>query len=242
MRTEQMIPKTFQARFGAVVRSQRLSAGLSQEELAHRSGLHRTYVTDVERGARNPSLNSIKKLSDALGMPLGGLFGLVEEADRREHQTAASSHQENASPHKPAAILIAAENSSNADTVIRVLSENNIVNNVHVVHDGAEAMDYVFCTGAYKKRDFLETPGLVLLDLRLGKIDAFTILAKIRDNPLTRPIPVVALGAQSDQDLAKARQHGVTEFIVAPFDFPKFALASAQLGFQWTLVSALKRS
>jgi transcriptional regulator with XRE-family HTH domain len=78
MRSEQTITMTFQGKFGAVVRRQRLSAGLSQEELAHRSGLHRTYVTDVERGARNPSLNSIKKLSDALGVPLSELFGLVE--------------------------------------------------------------------------------------------------------------------------------------------------------------------
>lgn len=237
-----MIPKTFQARFGAVVRSQRLSAGLSQEELAHRSGLHRTYVTDVERGARNPSLNSIKKLSDALGMPLGGLFGLVEEADRREHQVSASSHQESSSQHEPAEILVAAENSSDADTVIRVLGENNIASHIHAVRDGAEAMDYIFCTGAYKKRDFLKTPDLILLHLRLSKVDAFTILAKIRDNPLTRPIPVVALGAQSDQDLARAQQHGVTEFIVAPFDFPKLAHASAQLGLQWMLVKAMKRS
>jgi transcriptional regulator with XRE-family HTH domain len=79
MRSEQTITKTFQAKFGSIVRSQRLSAGLSQEELAHRSGLHRTYVTDVERGARNPSLNSIKKLSDALGVPLSELFALVEK-------------------------------------------------------------------------------------------------------------------------------------------------------------------
>ncbi len=84
MRSEQTIVKTFQSRFGSVVRSQRLKDGLSQEELAHRSGLHRTYVTDVERGARNPSLNSIKKLSDALGVSLSELFGLVEGVERKD--------------------------------------------------------------------------------------------------------------------------------------------------------------
>jgi len=84
MRSEQTIARTFQARFGSVVRSQRQSAELSQEELAHRSGLHRTYVTDVERGARNPSLNSIKKLSDALGVSLSDLFGLVEGLERKD--------------------------------------------------------------------------------------------------------------------------------------------------------------
>ena len=84
MRSEQTIARTFQARFGSVVRSQRQSAGLSQEELAHRSGLHRTYVTDVERGARNPSLNSIKKLSDALRVSLSDLFSLVEGVERND--------------------------------------------------------------------------------------------------------------------------------------------------------------
>ena len=84
MRSEQTIARTFQARFGSVVRSQRQSEGISQEELAHRSGLHRTYVTDVERGARNPSLNSIKKLSDALGVSLSDLFGLVEGLERKD--------------------------------------------------------------------------------------------------------------------------------------------------------------
>ena len=84
MRSEQTVVKTFQAKFGSVVRSQRQGAGLSQEELAHRSGLHRTYVTDVERGARNPSLNSIKKLSDALGVSLSDLFGLIETVERKE--------------------------------------------------------------------------------------------------------------------------------------------------------------
>jgi transcriptional regulator with XRE-family HTH domain len=84
MRSEQTIASMFQARFGSVVRSQRQSAGLSQEELAHRSGLHRTYVTDVERGARNPSLNSIRKLSDALGVSLSALFSLVEGVERKD--------------------------------------------------------------------------------------------------------------------------------------------------------------
>lgn len=84
MRSERTVMRTIQARFGSVVRGQRLSVGLSQQELAHRSGLHRTYVTDVERGARNPSLNSIKKLSDALGVSLSNLFNLVEALERQD--------------------------------------------------------------------------------------------------------------------------------------------------------------
>lgn len=91
MRIELTVTRTFQGKFGSVVRSQRLGSGLSQEELAHRSGLHRTYVTDVERGARNPSLNSIKKLSDALGIPLSILFGLVEGIENKDPSSGAEA-------------------------------------------------------------------------------------------------------------------------------------------------------
>jgi len=241
MRSEQMIPKTFQAKFGAIVRSQRLSEGLSQEELAHRSGLHRTYVTDVERGARNPSLNSIKKLSDALGIPLGGLFGMVEEADRRESASGISSGRDASPQHKLGEILLVEENGGDADSVIRLLQENNVANRVHVVRDGAEALEFIFGTGAYKKRDFLKTPDLILLNLGLSKVDAVTVLEKIRDNPITRSIPVVALASLSDPNLGKAQQQGVSEIITPPFDFPKFAVASAHLGFHFLFANGSKK-
>ena len=107
MRNEETIPKTFQARFGSVVKSQRLSEGLSQEELAHRSGLHRTYVTDVERGARNPSLNSIKKLSDALGVPLSDLFALVEGQNKNSGVAGAATERNGNSRKAHAKIVIA---------------------------------------------------------------------------------------------------------------------------------------
>ena len=171
MRSEQVVTKTFQARFGSVVRSQRQGSGFSQEELAHRSGLHRTYVTDVERGARNPSLNSIKKLSGALGVSLSDLFRLVESGDQSTQLVGSTPGQKQISPLPFVEILIADNDPGEIDSTLTAFKKNNLVNTVHFARDGSDALDFVFCTGPYKKRDVLHPPELLVLDLKLDKVN-----------------------------------------------------------------------
>jgi len=236
MRSEQTFTKTFQARFGSVVRSQRLGAGLSQEELAHRSGLHRTYVTDVERGARNPSLNSIKKLSDALGVPLSGLFALVEAQSGSDGSPDSTVVRAPASRRGRVNVLVAADRQVGIEPLLRSLN-GDLLHTIHAVYDGSETLDYIFCTGPYKKRDMMDTPDCVFLDLGLSKVNSLEILSRMRGNPLTSSIPVVALVTQPDQNLDKARQLGVSEFIAAPVDIAKLTRALSQVGLKLSVGS-----
>ena len=236
MRNEQTVPKTFQARFGSVVRSQRLSAGYSQEELAHRSGLHRTYVTDVERGARNPSLNSIKKLSGALGISLSELFRLVEGSEQPAQITSGTGDPKEDSHSRYIEILIADKDAGEIESTLKVLRERNLANTVHFARDGSDALDFVFCTGPYKKRNVLYPPVLIVLDLDLAKVGGLEVLSRIRQNPITKSLPVLALVSQSGHDVDKARELGISDIIVKPLDFSKLVAAVTQTGLSWALV------
>jgi CheY-like chemotaxis protein/DNA-binding XRE family transcriptional regulator len=236
VRNEQTVTKTFQARFGSVVRSQRLSAGFSQEELAHRSGLHRTYVTDVERGARNPSLNSIKKLSGALGVSLSDLFRLVESSDQPPLLTGGTAGEKENSSRPFVEILIADNDPVEIESTLSALKRNNLANTVHFARDGSDALDFVFCTGPYKKRNILHPPDLVVLDLELEKIDGLAVLDRIRQNPITKSVAVVALVSPSNPDIGKAQQLGISGLIVKPLEFSKLVLAASQTGLSWALV------
>jgi two-component system, response regulator len=236
VRSEQTVTKTFQARFGSVVRSQRLSAGFSQEELAHRSGLHRTYVTDVERGARNPSLNSIKKLSGALGVSLSDLFRLVEGGDPASQPLNSTGDQGGSWRKANVEILVVANDPGEVESTQNALKENNVTNAVHFVRDGSEALDFVFCTGPFKKRDVLHPPDAVVLDLKLDNVGGLEVLDRIRQNPITKSVPVIALVSQPNQDIAKAQVLGISDFIVKPLDFSKLVRAISKTGLAWRLV------
>ncbi len=238
MRKDPTVTKTFQARFGSVVRSQRLSAGFSQEELAHRSGLHRTYVTDVERGARNPSLNSIKKLSGALGISLSDLFGLVEGGERAAQPIVGPGDQKEIPLREFPEILIAENDPGEIESLMSALKDNRVTNVVHFVRDGLEALDFVFCTGPYRKRDILHPPDLILLDLTLDKVDGLKVLDRIRQNPITKSVPVVVMASQSNQTIGRAQQLGISNSIIKPLDFLKFADAVSHAGLSWQFVKA----
>jgi CheY-like chemotaxis protein/DNA-binding XRE family transcriptional regulator len=236
MRSEQTVTRTFQARFGSVVRSQRLNDGLSQEELAHRSGLHRTYVTDVERGARNPSLNSIKKLSDALGVSLSALFGLVEGVDGKAQLPGGAGGQKRSARNGSVDILVAGDPSSGVESMLRSVNAN-LTNSIQFVRDGQETLDYVFGTGTFKKRDILKTPDVLILDLGLTNVGSLEVLSKLRENPITSSIAIIALASQSDQDLGRAKELGITDVITMPIDVSKFVRALTQAGYQLSVVN-----
>jgi len=111
-----------------------------------------------------------------------------------------------------------------------------ITNLIQVVHDGAEALDYLFCEGPYADRKIEDRPQLVLLDLNLPKVGGVEVLRRIKADERTRSIPVVVLTASRDnQELAKCRRLGVETFIVKPVDLPGFCEVTPGLSLYWTL-------
>src|SRR5438046_2937092 len=136
--------------FGAEVKRRRIQLGISQEKLAERASLHRTYVSDVEAGKRNPSLASIQRLTLALGASLGAIFASVEDVAKPPGDMGAPIAS------KLGDILLVEDNSRDIELTLAAFKQAKLSNPVQVVHDGAEALDFVFCRGAYAKRSKTE--------------------------------------------------------------------------------------
>jgi CheY-like chemotaxis protein/DNA-binding XRE family transcriptional regulator len=220
--------------FGAAVRFHRDLLGVSQEELAGRAGLHRTYISDVERGARNVSLESIQRLAFALEISLSGLFARLEEQSP-DHASAQSS--QSLSRGDLVDILIVEDSDEDAELTIKALKDVRITNHIFVVRDGAAALDFLFCKGEYAQRKRTDRPQLILLDLGLPKIDGSEVLRQIKGDPRTRTIPVVVLTVSSrDRDMAASQRLGADGYIVKPVDFQNLSGVTPQLSLQWALL------
>jgi CheY-like chemotaxis protein/DNA-binding XRE family transcriptional regulator len=217
--------------FGAAVRFRRDHLGISQEELAGRAGLHRTYISDVERGARNVSLESINRLASALEVPLSSLFLHLEEASSEKSLLAPLSQEELVE------ILIVEDSVEDAELTIKALKDMRMTNRIRVVRDGAAALDFLFCKGEYANRKRHDRPHMILLDLGLPKIDGLEVLRQIKANPRTRTIPVVVLTVSNrDRDIAAAQRLGAEAYIVKPVDFQNLSGVTPQLSLQWALL------
>ena len=117
---------------------------------------------------------------------------------------------------------------------LRALKKNNIQSKVVVVRDGLEAVNYLFAKGEYADRDINDTPEVILLDLKLPKLDGIEVLKNIRDNPITCMIPVVMLtSSNEDKDIMNAYKVGVNSFICKPVDFERFLEATKQISAYW---------
>jgi two-component system, response regulator len=135
-------------------------------------------------------------------------------------------------------ILLVEDNPSDIDLTKRALEKGRISNELIVAQDGAEALEYLFCTGAYAKRDSSQVPTLILLDLNLPNIGGLEVLRRIRENPKTRRIPVVILtSSKEEQDLAASYDLGVNSYIRKPVDFFQFAKAIEQLRLYWLILN-----
>ena len=135
-------------------------------------------------------------------------------------------------------ILLVEDNSDDEDLTIRSLRKSNISNKIIVAHDGAEALDYLFGKGTYDGRDLKELPALVLLDLKLPKIDGLEVLRQIRQNEITRYLPVVVLtSSNEEQDIMQSYVRGVNSYVRKPVDFNQFAQSIQQLGLYWLVVN-----
>jgi len=214
--------------FGAAVRARRLRLGLSQETLAERAELHRTYVTDVERGARNLSLESISRLARALEVSIGSLFlsPAAGEPEWGKH----GSH--------PNQILLVEDDPKDLELAINAFAQAKLTNQIEIARDGAVALDYLFCRGRFAQRQPKAPPLVVLLDLYLPKVDGLEVLRAMRANEATRLTHVVVLtGSRSDAHVREALRLGADAYIVKPVDFQTFSTITPQLNLHWNLLN-----
>ena len=135
-------------------------------------------------------------------------------------------------------ILLVEDNPDDVDLTLRAFSKSNIVNRIVVARDGADALDYLFAIGAYSRRNPADLPQLMLLDLKLPRIDGLQVLQRVRANPATRRLPVVILTSSKEQrDLMDGYELGVNSYIRKPVDFQEFVEVVRQLGFYWLLLN-----
>jgi two-component system response regulator len=138
----------------------------------------------------------------------------------------------------PKAILLIEDNPSDVALTERALKKNNITNRLVVAHDGQEGLDYLFGTGAWAGHEDLKLPVLVLLDLKLPRLDGLEVLRQIRADPRTHRVPVVILtSSREDQDIAAGYDLGVNSYIRKPVDFHQFAEVIRQLGLYWLVIN-----
>jgi len=217
--------------FGKSVREWRNHLGISQEQLAERADLHRTYVSDVERGARNLSLESITKLACALTVSVASLFPEVVPIGK--------------APIIPernlVTVLLVEDNPDDAELTLLAFKRAHFTNQVHIARDGAAALDFLLRRGSYSARPAAEPPQLILLDLDLPKVNGLEVLRRIKADKKTRKIPVVILTASlDDRDMAECRRLGAKSYIVKPVDFQRLSQATPQLNLNWALFKPME--
>lgn len=135
-------------------------------------------------------------------------------------------------------ILLVEDNPDDEALTLRALKKNNIGNELFVVRDGAEALDFLFCTGAYTDRDPRKKPEVILLDLKLPKVDGLEVLRRIRVEESTRLLPVVILtSSKEEQDRVNGYKLGANSYVRKPVDFTEFVDAVRQLGLYWLVLN-----
>ena len=135
-------------------------------------------------------------------------------------------------------IILVEDNPADIEMTLDALKENNLANRVKVLKDGQEAVDYIFRQGEYSTCGICERPVLILLDLKLPKIDGLEILRRIRADERTKSIPVVVLtSSPQDQDRIECYDLGVNSYIVKPVEFNNFAKVVAHIGFYWVALN-----
>jgi CheY-like chemotaxis protein len=135
-------------------------------------------------------------------------------------------------------ILLIEDNPSDIELTKRAFAKGHIANDLIVAEDGQDALDYIFCTAQYANRDINQIPALILLDLKLPKIDGLEVLKRIRAAEKIKRIPVVILtSSKEEQDIATSYDLGVNSYIRKPVDFDQFAEAIKHLGLYWLVIN-----
>ena len=135
-------------------------------------------------------------------------------------------------------ILLVEDNPSDAELALRALKKHRLANNIVVVTDGEEALDFIFARGKFSDRSMASGPKVILLDLKLPKVDGLEVLRAVKTDPRTRTIPVVVLtSSREESDIVESYRLGVNSYIVKPVDFDKFVAAVRDLGMYWLLLN-----
>jgi CheY-like chemotaxis protein len=135
-------------------------------------------------------------------------------------------------------ILLVEDNANDVELTLHALSRHNLANKIHVVRDGEEAMDFLFCRGQFSHRTFDNPPKMVLLDLKLPKVDGLEILRAVKTDTRTKALPVVVMTSSRQQrDMVESYQLGVNSYIQKPIHFEEFQEVIRQLGYYWLAVN-----
>jgi CheY-like chemotaxis protein len=140
--------------------------------------------------------------------------------------------------NEPSAVelLLVEDNPQDLEMALRALRKAHLANSIHVARDGAEALEFIFCEGPHSKRRITEGPKVIMLDLKLPKVDGLEVLRRIKEDPRTKTIPVVMLTSSKEQsDVVESYKLGVNSYIVKPVSFERFAGAVRDLGLYWLL-------
>jgi two-component system response regulator len=139
-------------------------------------------------------------------------------------------------------VLLVEDNPADVDLAMHALARGNLADDVHVVRDGAEALEFIFCTDRYAGRRIVDQPKVVLLDLKLPLVDGIDVLRELKGDPRTSRTPVVMLTSSAeDRDLAAAYDLGVNSYVVKPVDIDQFFDAIQRLGSYWTALNRPER-
>ena len=135
-------------------------------------------------------------------------------------------------------ILLVEDNMNDAELIIEALREVNLANHLVHLQDGEEALEFIFATGAYAEREMKKVPRVILLDIKMPKVDGIEVLRQIRANPVTKLIPVVVMtSSKEEHDIIKSYELGANSYVVKPVEFNDFAKAVCELGFYWVLTN-----
>lgn len=139
-------------------------------------------------------------------------------------------------------ILLVEDSMDDANLIIRSLKKNNLCNNIRHLHDGAEAVDFIFANGPFSERRVEDKPKLILLDLKMPKMDGLQVLRMLKSDERTKAIPVVIMtSSREDKDLEESYKLGVNSYVVKPVSFNSFAKAVTELGMYWIMVNESPR-
>lgn len=226
------------SRFATSLRRWRNRRGLSQEELAERADLHRTYISDVERGARNLSLESINKLANALEISLPILF------TPQEAETAAPANDQTAQePPAYVNILLVEDNPDDVELTLAAFQRARFLNSVLIARDGVEALDHFFGPHGIADDPAKTRALIILLDLQLPKLNGIEVLQRLKADKRTATIPVVLLtGTDNAQDIALCQKLGATAYIPKPVNLQGLSQITPELCLVWALIKPLTDS
>jgi len=137
-------------------------------------------------------------------------------------------------------ILLVEDNRDDAELALRSLSRSHLTNPIHVVKDGQEALDFMFCAGEYAHRSIDDLPKVILLDIKLPKVDGLEVLRQLKSDDRTRLVPVVLLtSSQEEKDMIAGYGHGANSYIVKPVDFQQFSSVMTSLGMYWLMLNEI---